>query len=124
MENYVKKEMFLFEFGYLLDKCDKEYFMYHNVYDKNHAFYDEGQNLFLAEELESYIETAKNYVSLYKNSYVVITNQGLWNLTQKEIENIDFDSLDLSECDYGVENIVYSIMSNEYGNIKENFIKK
>lgn len=124
MENYIKKEMFLFEFGYFLDKSDKEYNIYNNVYDKNHAFYDEGINLFLTEELESYIKTAKNYVSIYENTYIVITKQGLWNLTQEEIENKDFDSLDLSECDYSVENVVYSIMSDEYGNIKENFIKK
>lgn len=124
MENYIKCEMYLYETGEFLAKNDSEYECYSNVYDKQNGYYDLGQNLFLAKDLEEMKQVAKNYVSLYKNSYVVITHQGLWNLTQEEIDNEDFDSLDTSYCDYNVENIVYSIMSDEYGNIKEDFIIK
>lgn len=124
MENYIKCEMYLYETGEFLPKNDREYECYSNVYDKEHAYYDLGQNLILAKDLDEMKQVAKNYVSIYKNSYVVITYQGLWDLTQEEIDNEDFDSLDISYCDYNVENVVYSIMSDEYGNIKEDFIIK
>ena len=122
METITKqKQLFLVDIGILLDKNDEEFKSYTTCYDKKWGYYDEVQYLCDTKDYEVELKTAKEYIKrCVNNSYIVITNQGLWNIE----EGIDFNDLDWSSCDYSVDGVVYSIMKDKDGNIIENFIKK
>lgn len=117
----MKVELYLLDKGILLDKEDKEYNMYSVAYDGQNAYYDTYQELFTKEKFGIVKRIVKQEALLYKSYYAVITNQGFWNLDEEDLK--DLSDCDLGECEYSKENVVYSIMSDRFGNITENFIK-
>ena len=123
IKNELKKELYLFDFGLLLDKTDDEFSYYNNCYDKENGYYDITQYLFTKEQLKRNIEYAKSQVKLYKNSYCVITYQGNFLLTKEELKNLN-DICFTDFAGYSTNNVIYSIMQDNIGNIIENFIKK
>jgi hypothetical protein len=115
----MKVELYLLDKGILLDKEDKEYNMYSVAYDKQNAYYDTYQELFAKESFEVVKGIVKQEVMRYKSYYAVITNQGFWNLDEEDLK--DLSNCDLVECDYSKENVIYSIMSDKFGNITLSF---
>lgn len=121
------------EQGVLLDKDDKEYQYYSQVYDEKNAYYDETQEYDccnLEDKKKQLLYLLKNHA--INKSYAVITNQGLlknyygYKITDEtELSEI---KQNLNDCweqpDYSLNNVVWSAYKDENGNIIEDFIKK
>lgn len=125
MEKTQKVNLLLVECGDILYENDEEFKNYNGVYDNQYGYYDTSMCLILREELEYFKDYARKKVSQFKNMYFIITDQGLWNLTEEEIKNFNecSNEFDLSYCDFQNLNLVlFSIMSDNEGNITENFI--
>lgn len=110
-----KRELFLVEYGTLIDKEECEYYV---VYDKKYGYYDENQ--YFTYNLKEAIDACKDYVSCFPNTYGIIVNQGLQKLSDEDIENGNYNICDIAN--YNVENIVYSIMSDKERNTLDNFV--
>ena len=121
------------EQGILLDKNDKEYEYYSQVYDKQHAFYDEYQE-YDCYELETIKEELLRQLKNAPNTtYIVISKQGLlknYYISKNVTEETEWSEInqDLNDCweqpDYSLENIVWSAYKDENGIIHEDFIKQ
>lgn len=122
----MKRDIYNLEVGVLLAEDNADYNCYNNVYDKYNAYFDENEIAYLKKDYDNAIEYAKNYVkSGVKRTYAILTYQGMYNLSTRDIVSIkEFGYCDNIELDYSSENIEYSIMKNDDGEIIENFVKK
>lgn len=104
-------QKYMLDCGKLLDKNNPE-FEFYTTYDKQYGYLDLMQSI--ETNLDKIIEFAKIYVEKTINRYVVIS---------KAKKTIICDNFEIDDCDFDVESVVYSIMTDSNGNIKENFIK-
>ena len=111
--------LYLVEYGVLLDKGDKGYEAYAS-YDKQYGFYDEDQ--YLTKDLKGAIREAHAYVEKgVVGTYAVITDQGLF---KDDISDEDIRKRDVSGLDYSADAVVYSIKKDTDGTIEKDFIVK
>lgn len=121
----MKKHMYLIDLGLLLDENDDEFESYATCYDKKWGYYDDCQYMVTAEKLNETIEKEKECFDcdFKKMNYMVVTDQGLWDLEEEDLDEneimIDFD---ISCVYYDKECVVYSLTKDENGKIIENFI--
>lgn len=110
------KQKYLLDCGYLLSKDNENYERY-ACYDENYGYFDELQEY--DSNLSQTIKKAKAYVNDSINKYAVVSKA-------KKTTILSVPSMDdviIDDCNFNVEDIVYSIMSNNEGKIIENFIK-
>lgn len=111
------KEVYLVEFGVLLDKDSKEANGYTDVYDKKYGYYDEDQ---FYSTKEGYEEKKTEYLDWVregvKNSYMIVSNTVIDDNDEDEMPPV-------SEEHYLLSDVVYSVAKIN-GKIIENFIKK
>ena len=118
------------EVGVLLDKDNKDYDCYSNVYDKEHAYYDE--NVIFELDYSKALDYAKQYVENGVNgTYAIISKincDNNYSFTEEYIELFGGEEL------YNTKNVIYSLnkVRNEdhpyylgkgNGKIIENFVK-
>src|SRR5690554_738877 len=123
----MKKEIYNLEVGVLLDKNHEEYDCYNMVYSDNYGFYDENVIAYIKEDYDKAIEYANDYVKNGVNkTYAILTYQGLLDIeNDKELECIvEHGYSDFLNLDYSSENVVYSIVKDDKGNIIQDFINK
>ena len=111
--------LYLTEVGILLERRNPEFERYNKVYDRKHGYYDENQ--YLKKDKCEAIAEAKKYVENgVPNTYAVITEQIGFpdKMTEQDMEIIDPNGI----C-YDTKAVVYSVMKDKDGNIRENFIE-
>jgi hypothetical protein len=117
----MKKDIYLVDYGFLLNETDDDFNDYNTVYDKKYGFYDLDQYLITKDKIEENIKELKDIFKSkqYNTAYCVITYQGKIEFeNEEELREMDF----LSFVDYSSENIIYSL-KKENGKFEENFIK-
>ena len=130
------------EVGVLLDKDDREYECYNNVYDKNWGYYDENVVLFL--DYNRAVEYAKSYVNEGVNkTYSIISklkydSEKIYN--SKSVDTMNYvardinyilgggyvDDINIFKDLYSVDNVIYSLykyLGKENEEIIENFVR-
>lgn len=118
----MKKKIYQYELGILLDKDDEEYESYCNVWDKKHGYYNDEMGVELT------FEEAKEYAEYYvdkngENAYGIISELEINDEEYEEIEKIIEENgyCETSDFDFNfdLENVIYSLCKE-----KENFINK
>lgn len=111
--------LYLTEVGILLERRNPEFERYNKVYDRKHGYYDENQ--YLKKDKCEAIAEAKKYVENgVPNTYAVITEQTGF---PDEMTEQDMESFDADETCYDTDAVIYSVMKDKDGNIRENFIE-
>lgn len=137
LKQKLNTKVYSLETGVLLDKNDREYESYSNVYDKQNAYYDELQ-CYIVDDLDKILErTLKGLKKSVINSYIILKFECLvQNFASLELEQIEQMNLveiqnflneecfDTDCVSYDVRDIVWSAYKDENGNIIEDFIKK
>ncbi|MBQ7673587.1 MAG: hypothetical protein IJT36_03560 [Alphaproteobacteria bacterium] len=111
------RDVYLIEFGILLDKNSKEAKGYTTVYDKEYGYFDEDQ---FYSTKESYEEKKAEYLDYVKegveNTYIVVSETAIDDNDEDELPQV-------SEENYLCSNVVFSAAKIN-GKIVENFIKQ
>ena len=91
----------------------------HYGLERKHGYYDENQ--YLKKDKCEAIAEAKKYVENgVPNTYAVITEQTGF---PDEMTEQDMESFDADETCYDTDAVIYSVMKDKDGNIRENFIE-
>lgn len=109
-----KGYVYLLDAGELLDKNDKEYENYSQVYNKKFGFYDWEMTYYYT--LEQAVKDAVAYAKQGDKCY------GIVSLQYKHLSHdTDLAELSTKDNDYDMKSVVYNI-ANFNGKLKENFL--
>lgn len=110
-------KVYLLETGVLLNKSDKDYRSYSQIYDKQHGFYDECQEF--KPNLDKAVEEAETYVqSGVPDTYVVVSELD----TGYGYEEDGLEEMDLSGIEYNLKDVVFSFVKQKDGKLVKDFL--
>ncbi|MCI8749701.1 MAG: hypothetical protein HFH67_17915 [Lachnospiraceae bacterium] len=108
-------KIYLLETGILLDRSDKDYESYSQVYDKQHGFYDECQEF--RPCFDKTVKEAKNYArDGIPGTYAVISEFDI------DCGGENLEEMALSGIEYNLADVVFSFVKQKDGKLVKDFL--
>lgn len=111
--------LFLVDEGALLEENDEEFASYNSVYDHKYGYYDIEQSFF--KTLDEAKNEARRYINSVEYGYAVVTEQSGYD---DDLTDEGLNEVPVSEADYDVSNVVFSIRKDPNGTMTEGFVEK